>query len=403
MEIEEDEDLTLTVVTEVEDKEIKEKLKDIREDSESNKTPASRRHFNDFLKILCEEQGAPVTTIEEIPYRGLGEAEKLQAWWDDCLGKFFTYLTFQAHKYFNPKNDFISQESAVGYASAIKSYLENIRFRNRDPLNVLDENGRWRKLRNEMKKNFNSRSRQTGKRVVNPRVGTSKEDRVAMSKACCWTGSTETAEFLLLNVWALHLLARGREISFLKTSDIGSADAADQEIEHEVLDVNMQRDKTGLVQDLILYPHKHDIQHDPHFALLYRILVLGFQDELFPNFIKEARMVDKNNKNKSRIQALWERHFLRIVKEFQHLSESSEKRLTQLLSLKDKGLTSYSSRKGGNQDLCEMTGVSGPSQIYRTGWESPNAHSLMDYIIGTKTLTNQAGKVSSTPQILISL
>ena len=94
MEIEEDEDLTLTVVTEVEDKEIKEKLKDIREDSESNKTPASCHHFNDFLKVLCEEQGAPVvTTIEEIPYRGLGEAGKLQEWWDDCLGKFFSYLS----------------------------------------------------------------------------------------------------------------------------------------------------------------------------------------------------------------------------------------------------------------------------------------------------------------------
>ena len=104
-----------------------------------------------------------------------------------------------------------------------------------------------------MRKNFNSRSRQTGKRVANPRVASSREDRVAMANACYWLASTESAEFLCLNAWALHLLGRGREVSFLKAGDVRSTDTNDQEIECEVLGVNIQRDKTGLVQDLNLY------------------------------------------------------------------------------------------------------------------------------------------------------
>ena len=68
---------------------------------------------------------------------------------------------------------------------------------------------------------------------------------MAMANACFWLASTETAEFLCLNVWALHLLGRGREVSFLKAGDVGSADTNDQEIEYKVLGVNIQRERLG--------------------------------------------------------------------------------------------------------------------------------------------------------------
>jgi hypothetical protein len=111
-------------------------------------------------------------------------------------------------------------------------------------------------------------SRQTGKRVVNPRVASSREDRATMANGFFWLASTEMAEFLCLNVWTYHPLGRGREVSFLKADDIGSADTNDQEIEYELPGVNIQRDKTGLVQDLNLYPHKHAMQHHLYFALV---------------------------------------------------------------------------------------------------------------------------------------
>ena len=85
----------------------------------------------------------------------------------------FNYLTFHAHKYRNPKNDLLGYESATRYASAIKSFVKN-RFRTKVPLKVLDKHGSWRKLRNEIRKNLNFLSRQTGKRVVNPRVASSR-------------------------------------------------------------------------------------------------------------------------------------------------------------------------------------------------------------------------------------
>ena len=88
-------------------------------------------------------------------------------------------------------------------------------------------------------------------------VASSREDRVAMATACSyWLASMESVEFIVcLNIWALHFLGRGREVSFLKAGDVGSADTNNQEIEYKVLGVNNQWDKTGLVQDLHLYPH----------------------------------------------------------------------------------------------------------------------------------------------------
>ena len=66
---------------EAEDKEIaKSPLKDIRENSESNKTPAAKAHFNDFLEILCKEMGVPVITIDDLPCLGLGDHGDCQAW-----------------------------------------------------------------------------------------------------------------------------------------------------------------------------------------------------------------------------------------------------------------------------------------------------------------------------------
>lgn len=67
MEEEEDPvDLTLTVITELEDKTALEHIIDAK--GHSNKTPAPKRHFNDFLALYCEEKKAPVITPDDIPY-----------------------------------------------------------------------------------------------------------------------------------------------------------------------------------------------------------------------------------------------------------------------------------------------------------------------------------------------
>ena len=60
----EDKDLTLTVITELEDKTALEDIRDVK--GYSNKTPAAVRHFNNFLVLYCQEKNAPIVTANVV-------------------------------------------------------------------------------------------------------------------------------------------------------------------------------------------------------------------------------------------------------------------------------------------------------------------------------------------------
>ena len=86
----------------------------------------------------------------------------------------------------------------------------------------------------------------------------------------------------------------------------------------------------------------------------------------------------------SGVASFWQLCFNNLYKEFKSLSET----------VNDK-LTCYHGRKGANQKLAETNSVSGLAQIFRTGWELRGFHTIFDYVIGSKMLTNQAGKALS--------
>ena len=68
---EDPQNLTLTVITESEDRAALEDIRDTK--GNSNKTPAALKHFNNFLAIYCEEKGAPVVEAGDISYHSLGD------------------------------------------------------------------------------------------------------------------------------------------------------------------------------------------------------------------------------------------------------------------------------------------------------------------------------------------
>ena len=63
---EDPQNLTLTVITESEDRAALEDIRDTK--GNSNKTPAALKHFNNFLAIYCEEKDTPVVEADDIPY-----------------------------------------------------------------------------------------------------------------------------------------------------------------------------------------------------------------------------------------------------------------------------------------------------------------------------------------------
>ena len=186
----EDKDLTLTVITELEDKTALEDIRDVK--GHSNKTPAAVRHFNDFLVLHCQEKNASVVTANDSPHCGLGDIGDYQKWWDDLFGKFFHYVTFHAHKHFDKSKPLVSHEAATGYGSAMKSFFEK-RFRGKPPLTVFTTS--WRSLRNTHSSLYNNSDKKTGDRSVRPRTASSNDDRKAIANACFWLATSQSAEF----------------------------------------------------------------------------------------------------------------------------------------------------------------------------------------------------------------
>jgi len=379
---------TLSVITRAEDEDqgSSPSFLDLRDNnSSSNKTPAAIKQFNLFLEGYCKAKGYEIVKADQIPYTGLegihgvGEHER---WWSDLIGNFFNYLAFDASKYKKNKG-LIAYDSATGYASAVKVFFLN-RFRDKQPLLVFCDPS-WRKLRNLLHTKFKERARRTGQRITTPKVASTDDDRKAMANACFWLGTAEAAEFHGLNVSLYHLIGRGREVSTLKPEDLSVTSANEDHLNHQVISVSIQRDKDGPLQELAIYPHRHSLQEDPYFGLVYTLLAGGCDNpNLFPKFSREATFVNKKEKSESRVAALWTLCFNSLYKEFKSLSETvSEK------------LTSYHGRKGANQKMAETNSVSGLAQIFRTGWELRGFHTIFDYVIGSKTLINQAGKALS--------
>lgn len=383
--------LSLSVITRAEDEDLG--FIDLRDNKcESNKTAAAIKQFNFFLQGYCDAKGYnsrlgfdPITKIDQLPYEGVegihGDGD-YERWWSDLIGNFFNHLAFDAYKYLNKKKGLISYESATGYASAIKSYILN-RFRDKQALLVFCDPS-WRKLRNLLLTKFKERAKRTGQRITTPKVASTDDDRKAMANACFWLGTAEAAEFHGLNVFLYHLIGRGREVSTLKPEDISITNAEDP-IHHHVISVTIQRDKDGPLQELSLYPHRHSLQEDPYFGLIYSLLVGGCdKPDLYPKFSREATTINKNEKTESRVASVWTLCFKNLYNQFKSLSET----------VSDK-LTCYHGRKGANQKMAETNSVSGLAQIFRTGWELRGFHTIFDYVIGSKTLTNEAGKALS--------
>jgi hypothetical protein len=384
----------LSVITRAEDEEIdhdKDILMDLRDNNcASNKTSAAIKQFNFFLVKYCEEKKFPfrATTIDQIPYEGLEGINGLnrhgpdyiQIFWSELMGSFFNYLAFHAYKFLKKQNGQISYESATGYASAIKMHFERVRFRHKPEIRFFSESN-WRKFRNLLYAKHSNHCRKNGKKLTNPKIASSPDDRIAMARACFWLGNADSAEFHALNVMTFHLIGRGREVAVLTPDDLTAVRIDNDLANHYLISVSLQRDKEGPFQDLTLYPHQKSVEEDPYFSLIYSLLVGGSdRPHIFPTFHREASFINDNDKVESRVSALWNTCLSKLYKSFNRLSETLTEKLT-----------CYHGRKGASQYLAESS-AGGLPQVFRTGWQLRGVHTLFDYVISSKPLTDQAGR-----------
>jgi len=179
---------------------------------------------------------------------------------------------------------------------------------------------------------------------MTPKVASTDNDGEAMANVCFWLGAAEAAEFHGLNVSVCHPRGRGREVSTLKPEDLSVIHLDEDLHSCNAISTTLQHDKDDPSQELTLCPHRHSLQEDPHFGFICSPLAGGCNTAaLFPNFNREASVVNKDEKTQSRVEAFWTLCFNNPQKQFKSLSETASNKLT-----------CQHGRKGTNQKPVEI-------------------------------------------------
>lgn len=370
-------------------------LRDIRDDtrnSKSKKEGSALFHLNVFLKDHFQQRntdiyGRDYLRAEDLEY--VPQRDNETQWWDDMIGRFFFYLGAMAMVRNSPSRGKLAYESASGYSSAVKSYLEN-KFRTQTSQIPVFQAGKWRMLRTRLLASFQEHHNMKGTKMSNPHIASTEEDREAMALGCIWTNDPLSAEFFHLNNSMMHCVGRGSEVALTRVENITTERVNELSCSYNCLGVRLRKQKQGTEQDLNVYPHRDSLHQDYYFSLLYLIVMnagafcvgLPF---LFPAFAAKASNLSSGEQKKSdsKVSEYWTTVFKALQGQLETVGFAVN------------NLSSHHGKKGANQLMAEVPGVSGLAQIFRAGWAVRGLHSLFDYVIDSRRMTNAAGKALS--------
>ena len=347
-----------------------------------------RFFINTYYKDLMPEEGGKRLLIDplDFTYTGKSPHGMNNNWWDNMIGCFLGYLGGPATQRRIIGGKKLSYGTADGYASAVKMYFMR-KFRAEADVPVFKENN-WRIGRFKLRKAFEEHCRITGQTMNNPHVASTEEDRRMIAVAALFLATRKMGEFWNLNNTSVQLSGRGSEVS-LNHRDLLTVVWIRYFTEtFKVIGPHFPRHKTGQYQTLPIFPHRDFWEEDWYLSLTYHFIMMS-QEEiengyLFPNFARQALKTSKENQSESKVSSYWKECFQEVYEQLQAVGKDINKHLT-----------SHCGKKGANQHLAEMESVSPLAQIFRSGWEVRNIHSLFDYVIGSDRLLQQAGKAVS--------
>ncbi|KAG7365133.1 hypothetical protein IV203_038336 [Nitzschia inconspicua] len=229
-------------------------------------------HFNYFLKTYCVQIGVDVVEAVSIPYGGLGTGRNpsnkvVFEFWDLMIGAFVTYMEKHANIACDPEAGRLKQSTASQYCSSVRGYFNN-KFRNKDPIPILYDDKQWSKLMSKLRGKYREANRASGKPTVEGNESSTREDREWLATGCLWDGSVETAEFLHLLNTTYHCSGRGSEVSLIKPEDIRAVEASEGIHQYHIIQVEVQRQKDGPLQNIAIYTHRDGVLEDYYFSLI---------------------------------------------------------------------------------------------------------------------------------------
>lgn len=210
-----------------------------------------------------------------------------------------------------------------------------------------------------------------------------REDRENLAKACFWTGTATSAEFLHLLNSTFHCSGRGSEVSLIIPTGTSSAEVNESIYRYRVIEVELNRQKDNPIQQVQIYPDRDGVLEDWYFSLIYMLVVVGCDHEyMFPK-CSAAALAKRDGKSSSTVPSLWKSHFDELLEALDDVDISV-----------NKSLRSHCNKRGSQQAMAESPTASGLPQHFRAGWRSA-ANTLLKYISGSLTLERHAAKAQA--------
>ena len=334
------------------------------------------KHFQYYLKHerKCNWK------VDEVPLDKLTQ---------DLFGGFGTYLSEHAHQYCDPSRARISYSTASGYISSTKMHYIN-KYRDFDPPTVFSK-FHWSQILKNILGVFVDRHKGTGDLLVKPKEAATDGDVKTMATVCIWIANPESAEFWHLNNSMTQCSGRGSEIACSRHDCVTVGSLDEVNVKYNVLQHRCNRFKTGVLQDLDVFPHKESWEMCYYFSGAYNLIMQnGYGgDFVYPKFGEKALNENEHEKKNSLVSKLWTDAFKTVVAYYyEHYQDIMETYEDFELNLK---LGAHSGKKRGLEQMNDSI-LNPISLIFRGGWEIRNVHSLFDYIFQKKAQDIEAGK-----------
>lgn len=159
--------------------------------------------------------------------------------------------------------------------------------------------------------------------------GSAHEDRECLAISCVWDGSAASAEFWHLLNASYHCAGRGSEVSLASPKDYLVKDVNKCVCEHQVLCLELQKQKGGALQDVAIHPFRNGLLQDCHFSAVCLVAMVGCNHEfVFPNFSEAALATTKSGKSTSKVPPLWKSLFEDVSTKCNCMLDKMNKNLT---------------------------------------------------------------------------
>ena len=192
-------------------------------------------------------------------------------------------------------------ESAKGYYSAFKSYLE-MKYVDHGTIPVFQKNT-WGKYFNALTTSKKRMHYKNNVALSNPKEMISEVHREGISKLCIWNGDSASASFLAFNSSLFHHAARSVETAGIRKSLMVISDVKSM----PTLTNTINRSKIQKYGDVVrTFPHKDSLFLCYHFSLAYSLIINSGKDSgidfIFSDFEKVINYHDTDN-DKSSVEA----------------------------------------------------------------------------------------------------